>query len=199
MDKSRQARTAELLAKLRAGDRSVMDELFTLVYDALRSEARQQRNRWHGDYTLNTTALVHEAYIKLVDQTHAGYESQAHFLGVASKAMRHILVDYARRRKSLKRGGDVPKVSLEDMQHVLENQMSLSDEHNQALVVLDEALNRLALRDERAADVVECRLFGGMTITDTAAALDMSPRTVSRDWAMAQAWLLNEIRKDFER
>ena len=198
MEGSNHSRIAALLEELKSGNRDVMNELFTLVYDTLRSEARLHRIRWHGDHTLNTTALVHETYMKLADRSDANYESRSHFLGIASKAMRHILVDYARRRRSLKRGGHVQKVSFEEMHEVLENQISLSDDHHEVLVVLDEALNRLAQRDSRAADVVECRLFGGMTIADTAEALDMSPRTVSRDWAMAQAWLLKEIKKELE-
>ncbi len=186
----------KLLDAAREGDRAAVNELFPLVYDELRAMAQRQRRNWHGDYTINTTALVHEAYLKLVDQSHAAWEGRAHFLSVAAKAMRHILVDYARRRRAEKRGGNVQKLSLEEMKGVLEEEMVLSDERAEALVVLDEALGRLSEVDARAAQVVECRFFGGMTIDETAAVLGVAPRTVTRDWEMAQTWLFLEMEKE---
>ncbi len=184
-----QTTVTRLLGELQGGNRDVLDELFSLVYNELHELAREQRVDWHGDYTLNTTALVHEAYLKLVGQAQTEWENRAHFLSVAAKAMRHILVDYARRCRAEKRGGDAQKLSLEEV-------VVLTEERAEALVALEEALDRLAQVNEREAQVVECRFFGGMTIAETAAVLGVSPMTVKRDWAMAQAWLLVEMQKE---
>jgi len=198
MEHPMQTTVTRLLGELQRGNHTVLDALFSVVYDALHTLAHEHREDWYGDYTLNTTALVHEAYLKLVDQSHAAWEGRAHFLSVAAKAMRHILVDYARRRRAEKRGGDVQKLSLEEMKVVLEEEMVLSDERAEALVVLDEVLGRLEAVDARAAQVVECRFFGGMTIDETAAVLGVAPRTVTRDWAMAQTWLFLEMKKELQ-
>ncbi len=184
-----QTAITRLLSELQGGNRAVLDELFSLIYDALHTLAHEQREAWHGDYTLNTTALVHEAYLKLVGQAQTEWENRAHFLSVAAKAMRHILVDYARRCRAEKRGGDAQKLSLEEV-------VVLTEERAEALVALEEALDRLAQVDEREAQIVECRFFGGMTIAETAAVIRVSPMTVKRDWAMAQAWLLVEMQKE---
>lgn len=197
MENPVQQRVTQLLGQLEAGDRDALDELFVLVYETLRKSAHAHRAGWYGDYTLNTTAIVHEAYLKIVDQTRAQWESRAHFLGVASKAMRHILVDYAQRRRTLKRGGDVEKISLEEMKVASENQVPLVPDDD-VLLALNEALERLAEFDERAARIVECRVFGGMTVKETAEAIGSSPRTVVRETAAAQAWLLSEMRKEME-
>lgn len=194
MENPAQSEVARLLEELKSGNRDALDELFPLVYDALRKAAHAHRGHWHGDYTLNTTALVHEAYLKLVDRSGQAWQSQSHFLAVASKAMRHILVDYARRRRASKRGGDVQMVSFEEMRVALEEDVALSVEQSDTLAAIGDALEKLERIDDRAASVVECKLFGGMTIAETAKALGTSPRTVTRDWAMAQAWLLKEIR-----
>lgn len=188
----RQARASALLDELESGNRAVIDELFELVYDTLRSAARSHRREWQGDYTLNTTAIVHEVYLKLVDRS-MKWEGRSHFLGVASKAMRHILVDYARRRKAEKRGGDYVKLSLEEMKVSVEDQIHIDDRTGESLLALDKALKKLAAKDPRAADVVEYRVFGGLTIAQTAEIMGTSPRTVTRDWALAQAWLHKEI------
>jgi RNA polymerase sigma factor (TIGR02999 family) len=198
MASSVQTTVTRLLGEVQRGNRAVLGELFALVYEELHARAHQQRARWHGDYTLNTTALVHEAYLKLVDQSQAQWEGRSHFLGVAAKAMRHILIDYARRRRAEKRGGDVQKLSLDEMK-VGTDDLVLTQERAEALVVLDEALKRLEQESEREARVVECRFFGGMTVEETAAALGVSARTVKRDWAMAQAWLHREMQKDLGR
>jgi len=182
----------QLLKKAQGGDDSVMDELFALVYDTLRTLAHRHRQSWQGDYTLNTTAIVHEAYIKLVDHE-SQWEGQSHFLSVASKAMRHILIDYARRRKSEKRGGDAVKLSLDEVKTPSGDFLIITEEKAESLVALDEALERLAEIEPREAKVVECRFFGGLTIAETASVLGVSPMTVKRDWAMAQAWLHREI------
>lgn len=193
IDDDTRTTVTRLLKQVQAGDESAVDELFARVYDTLKVLARRERKQWQGDYTLNTTAIVHEAYLKLFEQKKMEWESQAHFLSVASKAMRHILVDYARRRRAHKRGGDVPKVSLDEVRTPSGDVITLTEEKAESLVALDDALKRLAELEPREAKVVECRFFGGMTIAETASALGISPMTVKRDWSMAQAWLLNEI------
>lgn len=177
-----------LLKAVEEGDRDAMDELFSLVYAELRSLAKGQRARWDGDYTLNTTGLVHEAYLKLVDQTRASYTDRSHFLAVATRAMRHVLVNYAERRKTQKRGGDQTRVDLDQANPV-------SPEVAEEVIALHEALKRLGEVDERQAKVVETRFFGGFNVEETADLLAISPATVKRDWAVASAWLHREIRR----
>lgn len=191
MSKQPEADITELLQAVQRGDREALSELFPLVYEELRVLAHRQRRRWHGDLTLNTTAIVHEAYIKLVDRSAVGSESRGHFFAVAAKAMRHILCNYARDRQRLKRGGGAAHVPIEDEMDV--ELIDLSDEHADELSALDEALERLEKTNERQSRVVECRFFGGMTIDETAAALELSPATVKRDWTMARAWLYREM------
>ena len=180
----------EITARLRAaheGDREALDEVFTLVYEELRQRARAQRRRWSGDTTLDTTALVHEAYLKLVDQRSARWQDRAHFLAVAAKAMRHVLVNYAEQRRAAKRGGGAQHVPLDENNPV-------SEEVAEEVVALHEALDRLATVSERQARVVEARFYAGLSIDETAAALSISPATVKRDWQLASAWLHREIR-----
>ena len=196
MAPSSQETVTRLLAELQGGNRDVLDRLFSLIYEELRVRAHRQRADWYGDYTLNTTALVHEAYLKLVDQEEVQWEGRSHFLGVAAKAIRHILVDYARRRRAEKRGGDVEKLSLEEMKVAFGDVMVLTEVRAEALLVLEDALQRLARVNEREAAVVECRFFSQMTVAETAEALGISARTVKRDWAMATAWLHREVQKD---
>lgn len=194
MTHSDQATATRLLHDLHEGHREAVDQLLPLVYDELHRLAQRERQRWHGDYTFNTTALVHEAYLKLVDQSQVRWESRAHFQSVAAKAMRHLLIDYARRRRAEKRGGDVPKLSLEEMKLKLADVLAAPDGRDEVLVLLDDALQRLQVLNERQSRIVECRFFGGMTIEETAVALNTSPATVKRGWALAQAWLYEEIR-----
>jgi RNA polymerase sigma factor (TIGR02999 family) len=182
-----------LLQSVQRGDRDALSALFPLVYQELRVLARGQRRNWHGASTLNATALVHEAYIKLVDQNAIVPESRSHFFAVAAKAMRHILCNYARDRQRLKRGGGVEHVPIRDELDALP--ISVADEEAEQLAALDEALERLGQLNERQAQVVECRFFAGMNIEETAAALGLSPATVKRDWTMARAWLFREIQK----
>lgn len=159
---------------------------FQQVYAELQTLARQQRRRWNGNLTLNTTSLVHEAYLKLIGND-CDYASRAHFLGVASKAMRHILITYATRQSTLKRGGGQPTLPLDE-------EILLVPEHRtDELLALNEALARLASIDPRAAQVVECRFFGGLDAEETAEALGLSRRTVTRDWSTARAWLFAEL------
>ena len=188
-----QATVTRLLIRLHDGDRAALETLLPLVYDELRVLAHRQRQRWRGDFTLHTTALVHEAYLKLVDQERIGAESQPHFFALASTAMRHLLCNYARDRKRQKRGGAPQKLSLDEARAVPELGPDLSEEQADTLAALDDALRRLEELDERHGRVVECRFFGGMTIAGTAEALGLSPATVKRDWVLAQAWLHCEL------
>jgi len=185
------ATVTALLQAVQGGDRDALNALFPLVYEELREMARSQRRRWHGDLTLNATAIVHEAYMKLVDQSGLVLENRGHFFAVAAKAMRHILCNYARDRQRLKRGGAVEHVALDDALNALP--VAELDDHVADLSALDEALLRLAQIDERQSQVVECRFFGGLSIEETATALGVSPATVKRDWTMARAWLYREV------
>lgn len=188
----------QLLAELQGGNRAAANDLFRLVYDELQSIAHWQRRGRSGDNTVNTTALVHEVYLKLVDQTHAQYNSRAHFLAVAAKAARHILFDYAKARRREKRGGDIRKISLEQLQEMIGDVNVKTPEPADVLVVLDEALQRLEQNSERQSRIVECRFFGGMTVEETATALELSPATVKRGWEMARAWLYREMQRELE-
>lgn len=187
-----QSTVTRLLGEVRGGDRRALGELFARVYDELQVVARRQRRRWDGDYTLDTTALVHEAYLKLVDQSRVGVESRAHFFALASRAMRHILCNYARGKRALKRGGDLERVPLDERQ-LPAGRAGPSDETSDLLAELDDALRRLEELEPRQGKVVECRFFGGMTVEETATALGVSARTVKRDYAVAQAWLQREL------
>ena len=184
----------KLLDAAREGDRAAVNELFPLVYDELRAMAQRQRRNWHGDYTVNTTALVHEAYIKLADQSQADWKNRAHFFGVAARAMRQILIDYARKRRAQKRGGDLSKTSFDELK-LVEGKIKLSDDRADSLVALDEALQHLEKISERQSRIVECRFFGGMTIEETAEAIGISTSTVKRSWNLAQVWLFQEMKK----
>lgn len=186
-----------LLGDLERGDRSALDALIPIVYDELRNVAHRHRRRWNGDTTLDTTALVNEAYLKLAGSEQIGARTRVHFLRVASRAMRHILSNYARDRRAGKRGGDAQSVPL-DLIGDGAIPLSLSHEQSEMLGALEEALDRLEAVDSRLSDVVECRFFGGLTIEDTAQALGTSPATVKRDWALARAWLFREMEVDLK-
>ncbi len=176
-----------LLLAWRAGDRDALDRLFPLVYEELRGIAHRQLRGEHPERSLGTTGLVHEAYLKLVDQTRVQWVDRAHFFAVAARAMRRILVDQARRRGALKRGGAPKRVSLSDVPVAIEQRAD-------TLVALDEALTELAGVDERLSRVVECRFFGGLTEEETAEALGVTARTVRRDWTKAKGWLQRALR-----
>lgn len=164
------------------------DALYRRVYEELVELAHHHRRRWNGNHTLNTTALVHEAYLKLVGGE-GGYAGRSHFMAVASKAMRQVLYTYAERQAALKRGG--PTVPL-----TLDEAVLVPAHRAEAVVALEEALVRLERVDARAAQVVECRFFGGLTIEETAEILGISPRTVVREWSMARAWLYGELKRE---
>jgi RNA polymerase sigma factor (TIGR02999 family) len=172
----------DVLAALRSGRRESLDRLVPVVYDQLRAIAHRELAARARGGTLSTTALVHEAYLKLVDQSRAGWCDRAHFLALASLAMRHVLVDRAKARAALKRGGDLRRISLD------EEEIGVDDQP-EALLQLDEALDRLAALEPRLARVVECRFFGGLTEEEIAEALGVTARTVQRDWAKARMLL----------
>jgi len=196
MSGSHHEAVGRLLAQLREGDEQAFDQLLPLVYDELRRLAEQQRRRWRGDDTLNTTALVHEAYLRLAGQSAPAWGSEAHFLAVASRAMRQILLDYAKRKQRTKRGGQLRRVPLHEIEAALKTGADASDAGVESLVALDDALRRLDRESPRQSRIVECRFFGGMGIAETAEALEISPATVKRGWAMAQAWLYRELARE---
>jgi RNA polymerase sigma factor (TIGR02999 family) len=195
MTHSLQRTVSELLNDLRAGDRQAFDELFPLVYDELHRLARTQRRHWQGDDTLNTTALVHEAYLRLAGQSAPAWQSRAHFFAVASRAMRHILLDYAKSKRRAKRGGGQRPLALHEIESALKGDSNSSEVGSEVLVALDDSLRRLDAHDPRQSRIVECRFFGVMGIEDTAEALGISPATVKRGWAMAQAWLYRDLKR----
>ncbi|HZI42094.1 MAG TPA: sigma-70 family RNA polymerase sigma factor [Gemmatimonadaceae bacterium] len=169
-----------LLLEWRSGDRSAIDRLLPLVYAELRKIAQRQLGHERADHTLSTTALVHEAYLKLVDQTRAQWEDRKHFFAIAAQAMRRILVDYARQHRAAKRSA----IPVD-----LDAELLLMDERAGILVVLDDALTDLAEVDVRLARIVELRFFGGLTEEEIAESLGLTARTVRRDWVKAKAWL----------
>lgn len=169
------------------GDRAALDKLIPLVERELRRMAHNQLRRMHPGNTLQTTALINETYIRLVDQNEVQWQNRAHFFGIAATLMRRILLNYIRDRKRLKRGGGDIQVSLSEA-------MAVSQEKSEEILALEEALTRLGEIDERKAKVVELRYYGGLDITETAEVLKVSKITVMRDWNMAKAWLANDIR-----
>ena len=179
-------RVTDMLVRARAGDPSALADVFPLIYDELRRLAQQQLRHEPDGHTLSPTALVHEAYMRLMDYTRTEWAGRAHFMAVAATAMRRILVDHARGHRSLKRGGGLRRVSIDAVELGTEDRAEL-------LIAIDDALGRLKEIDARQAQVVECRFFGGMTEEETAAALGVGLRTAKRDWAKAKSWLHREI------
>ena len=177
----------QLLREWSEGDREALDELLPLVYDELHRQAARYRRRERPDHTLQTTALIHEAYLKLIDQRDVKWQSRAHFFAIASLAMRRVLVNYAKARHREKRGGDDVKVTLE------EGVLAVGDDSRVEIIALDEALTRLAEVDEQQARVVELRYFSGLSLEEVAEVLAVSRATVARDWNMAKAWLHQEL------
>lgn len=182
-----------MLASLRAGgDPAAMSALFAVVYDELRVLAKRQRRAWDGNETLGTTALVHEAYLKLAQQPQVLAVSRGQFFALAAHVMRHILSNYARDRSAKKRGAGAPVLPLDEILELAPD--GLGAERTDVLIALDDALTRLEALNSRQGRVVECRFYGGMSIPETATALDISPATVKREWALAQVWLYRELR-----
>ena len=174
-----------LLRQWSDGDHQALNALLPIIYDELRRVAHQYLHRERQEQTLQTTALVHEAYLKLIDQRSVDWQNRAHFFAIAAQAMRRILIDNARKRSAAKREGE--KISFEDVAIV-------STDRAEHLLALDEALQRLEEFDPQQSKIVELRYFGGLTIEETAAAIDLSPATVKREWAMARAWLYQAIK-----
>ncbi|MFK8030617.1 MAG: ECF-type sigma factor [Gammaproteobacteria bacterium] len=183
-----QQQITQLLQAAADGDRHANDELFTTVYQELRKIARAHRNRWQGNPTLNTTALIGEAYLKLAKNDLATYESRTHFYATASKAMRQILISYAERAKAAKRGGDVVHVTLSEL--ALDSGNTLDE-----LLVINGLLEKLEEENPRHGRLFDCRVFGGMTIQETASVLGVSSATVKRDWTLLSAWVYREAQK----
>jgi RNA polymerase sigma-70 factor, ECF subfamily len=172
-----------------AGDRAALDQLLPIVYQELRRMAGIYLRRENSGHTLQPTALVHEAWLRLIDQTRVDWRNRAQFFGVAARMMRRILVDHAKAKHREKRGGDIVKLSLDDL-------INLSQERTADLLALNDALDELTRIDERKSRVVELRFFGGFSVEETAQILEVSPETVMRDWKMAKAWLYQQIRRE---
>ena len=184
MDESRDV--TRILQDATRGRRQAVDEAMPLIYDELRSIARSQLSGERPDHTLTTTALVHEAYVRLVDLDRVAWQDRAHFFAMAARQMRRILIDHARSRGRKKRGGDAVVISLDDAPEL----PALDPD---ALISLDNALEKLESMNERQCRVVECRCFVGLSVEETAEALSISPTSVKRDWAFARAWLNREL------
>lgn len=176
----------QLLISWSDGDKSALDKLMPLIYRSLQKIAHLHLNRERSSHTLQTTALVHEAYMKMIDQNSVHWKNRSHFFAIASQAMRRILIDYARRQIAEKRGGEGEKISLDDI-----DVASINPDQN--LLALDEALNELEKIDPEQTRIIELRYFGGLTVDETAEVLQISPRTVAREWAMARAWLYRNL------
>jgi RNA polymerase sigma-70 factor, ECF subfamily len=183
------AQVTQLLVAWSKGDRSALETLTPLVQEELHRLAHHYMNGERPGHTLQTTALVNEAYLKLIDQKRVEFRNRTQFFALAATLMRHILVDHARSRQYLKRGGDALRVSLEKA-------LLVSGDRDEDLVALDEALVRLAAVDVRKSKVVELRFFGGLSVDETAEALDVSAVTVMREWSMAKAWLYNVLNNE---
>ncbi len=181
-----QHEVTELLRLWRSGDEEALDRLTPLVYDELHRLAHRHLNRERPDHTLQTTALVNEAYLRLVEQSDVDWESRAHFFAVSAQVMRHILVDYARRHAAAKRGGEFQKVTLD-------GEAIVSRERAAELVALDEAMQALHEIHPRRSKVVELRYFGGLNNKDASEVLKVSETTIERDWRFAKAWLYREL------
>lgn len=181
------AQITRLLDNWHQGDTKARDEVIPLIYDRLRRMARQRLWHQRPDHTLQSAALVNEAYLRLVQQTSPEWQNRAHFFGVAAQMMRNILVDYARNRLAAKRGGGAQRLSLE-------TEFAPTQQREIDLVALDDALNKLASLDEQQSRLIELRYFGGLSIEETAKVMGVSPATVKREWATARAWLQRELR-----
>jgi len=183
--------SSEVTGLLRAwgrGDEDALQKLMPLVYEQLHAAARRYMAHERPGHTLQTTALIHETYLRLIDVRQVKWQDRAHFLAVCAQLMRRILIDFARSRNYEKRGGAAPHVNFEDA-------MLVTARPDVNLVALDDALNRLAVVDERKSKVVELRFFGGLSVKESAEVMKVSPETIMRDWKMAKVWLLRELRR----
>ena len=175
-----------LLKEWSAGDDQALDRLTPLVYEELRKQAARYLRRERPGHSMQTTALINEAYLRLIDARNVPWEGRAHFFAIAANLMRRILVDHARRRDAEKRGGAQIRLTLDDT-------VGIAKQSDVDLLMIDDALTRLAVLDPQQAQVVELRFFSGLSVEETATALGISPRTVKRDWSVARAWLRREI------
>jgi len=180
------AQVTVLLRQWSEGDESALEQLTPLVYDELHRLAHQHMRRESAGHVLQTSALINEAYLRLVDQPRIQWESRTHFFGIAARLMRRILVDDARKRNAAKRGGSMMQVPLDQVENLVQNQAA-------NVVAVDEALQKLEAIDVRQSQIVELRFFGGLSIEETANVLKVSPGTVMRDWTFARAWLRNQM------
>jgi RNA polymerase sigma-70 factor, ECF subfamily len=205
-DPRMQQPVTQLLAQWRDGDERAFAQLSALMYEELRQLAQRHLRRERSDHTIQKTALVNEAFVRLVGQQSVDWQSRAHFIGLASKLMRRVLVDYARARLADKRGGGAGVLSLDDMAEPEADEapdttptaLQHLDAHTQEEVsAIDQALQRLERIDERQAQIVEMRYFGGLTVEQTAEAIGISEATVKREWTLARAWLRRELGKSF--
>lgn len=178
----------QLLIKLTGGSREAVDGLLPLVYDELRSLAASYLRRERPDHTLQPTALVHEAWLKLIDQSQVNWQNRAHFFGIAAQVMRRVLVDHARRQTADKRGGEFEKLSLDE-------NLDAAQERAIELIALDDALRELAVLDPQKSRLVELRFFGGLSVEETAEVLGVSAITIKRQWRMAKAWLYGRVNR----
>lgn len=185
------AELTQLLVQYGRGEKAALERLLPAVYSELRKLAQSYLRRENPGHTLQATALVHEAYFKLIDQRDVQWQNRAHFFGVAAQVMRRILIDHARAKHAGKRGGTQAKLSFDEALHWADD-----DENSQNLLALEDALNKLTELDPRQGKVVELRYFGGLSIEETAEVLQTSPATVKRDWTMAKAWLYRELGND---
>jgi len=181
-----QQEITHLLLKWSNGDSTALDQLVPMVYPELRRIARRYMGRENSHHTLQTSALINEAYMRLVDQQDVEWQDRAHFFAVSAQVMRHILIDHARRHRYGKRGGGAAHIALDDV-------TVIKQERAEEFIALDDALNRLAEIDERKSRIVELRFFGGLTVEETAEVMKLSPITVKREWRAARAWLFREI------
>ncbi len=176
-----------LLSEVGKGNRTVINEIFPIVYNELRRIASKYLYQEYGERTMQTTELVHEAYLKIIGHNNVSLDNKAHFFGIAANAMRQLLVDFARKKSAVKRGENPTKISL------LEGMVVYSD-NDQKIIELDNALQKLSEVDERLSKIVELRFFGGLNITETAEVLNCSVSTVKREWGLARAWLYRELK-----
>ncbi len=186
------AKSVQITAMLREwsdGKQTALDALLPLVYDELRRQAARVLRRERSGHTLQTTALIHETYLKLIDQNEVNWQNRAHFFGIAAQAMRRILIDHAKARHREKRGGAAENLPLEEAAFVISNEKSVD------LIQLDDALTRLEKFAPRQANIIELRYFGGLSVEETAEVLHISPTTVKSDWKTAKAWLYQQITK----
>lgn len=187
LDEQNSHEITQMLREWQGGNQAVFDELLPLIYGELHKQAANYLRRERLDHTLQPTALINEAYLKLIDQREVNWANRAHFFGIAAQAMRRILVDHARTKHREKRGGDDEKVSLDEALTIAVGEKDLD------LIALDEVLTRLEKKDQQQARIVELRYFSGLSSEETAEVLNISRTTATRDWAMAKAWLHREL------